>query len=55
MNPSDGLDWLKDEAAEWANGQEEFASIAVNDLVVAVFSALKERDGLREDDDADEA
>lgn len=46
MKPSDGLDWLKDEAVEWAKGQEEFVSIGVNDFAVAVFSALEERDGL---------
>lgn len=51
MKPDDGLDWLRDEAAEWAATEEDYASIEVNDLMIAVLAALTERDQLRRERD----
>ena len=51
MKPDEGLDWLRDEAAEWAATEEDYASIEVNDLMIAVLAALTERDLLRKERD----
>ena len=51
MKPDEGLDWLRDEAAEWAATEEDYASIEVNDLMIAVLAALTERDLLRRERD----
>ncbi len=51
MKPDDGLDWLRDEAAEWAATEEDYASVAVDDLMIAVLAALTERDLLRRERD----